>query len=60
MSSRPVRSKFLKIKCADCENEQIVFSKPSMKIPCSVCGATIAEPTGGTGNFKGEVVEELA
>ncbi len=60
MPAKPTVSKFVKAKCSDCGNEQITFNKPSMKVACNVCGATVAEPTGGLGNFKAEIVEELA
>jgi small subunit ribosomal protein S27e len=53
------RNKFVKVKCADCENEQVVYRKPAMKVVCNVCGTTLAESTGGYGVLKGEVVEEL-
>ncbi|HLF17180.1 MAG TPA: 30S ribosomal protein S27e [Candidatus Thermoplasmatota archaeon] len=50
-----VRAKFAKVKCADCANEQIVFDHPATKVNCQVCGATLVQPTGGEGRFKGEV-----
>ena len=53
-------SKFLKVKCGDCGNEQVVFSKPATRVACLVCGATIAEPNGGAAAVKGEIVAELA
>lgn len=58
--SRVNRSKFLKVKCADCENEQIVFNKPATEVNCLVCGTVLAKPTGGTAEFKGEVVAEMS
>ncbi|MEF8874002.1 MAG: 30S ribosomal protein S27e [Candidatus Thermoplasmatota archaeon] len=51
--------KFLRIKCADCENEQITFKRLSSEVDCMVCGAKLAEPTGGRAEFKGEIIEEL-
>lgn len=51
--------KFIKIKCQDCGNEQIVFSKASVRVVCAVCGTTIATPTGGRAEFKGKGVEVL-
>ncbi|MBO5653895.1 MAG: 30S ribosomal protein S27e [Candidatus Methanomethylophilaceae archaeon] len=52
-------SEFVKIKCADCGNEQIVFSKPATTVTCTVCGATLVKSTGGKGDIKGEVLEVL-
>ena len=51
--------KFAKIRCPDCENDQILFLRSSSKVSCQVCGATMAEPTGGRASLKGEVVEKL-
>jgi len=40
-------SKFLKVKCEKCKNEQMVFEKASTKVKCLVCGEMLAEPSGG-------------
>ncbi|WP_075056262.1 30S ribosomal protein S27e [Thermogymnomonas acidicola] len=40
-------NKFIKVKCKDCGNEQITYSKVSSKVVCSICGSTLAVPTGG-------------
>ncbi|MDD4423708.1 MAG: 30S ribosomal protein S27e, partial [Methanocorpusculum parvum] len=37
-ASRETRSKFLKVKCPDCENEQLVFEKATSVVECTVCG----------------------
>lgn len=49
---------FLKVKCTDCENEQVIFARAATRVPCNVCGSTLAEPTGGRANVKGEILEE--
>ncbi len=54
------RSKFLRVKCADCSNVQIVFDRPSSIVNCQVCGATLVRPTGGKGAIRGEVVGALS
>ncbi len=54
-----MESRFLKVKCAKCMNEQIMFSKPSMKVRCLVCGEMLAESTGGKASIKAKVIEEL-
>jgi len=56
---RKNRSKFLKVKCPDCENEQTVFEKASTVVTCVVCGKELAIPTGGKASLKAEVVTEL-
>lgn len=52
-------NEFLKIKCADCGNEQITFKKAATKVTCNVCGATLVVPKGGNAEIKGEIVEVL-
>jgi len=51
--------KFVRVKCKDCNNEQIIFKKASTPVACQVCGSILAEPTGGIAKIKGEIVEEL-
>ncbi|UZE92023.1 MAG: 30S ribosomal protein S27e [Methanosarcinales archaeon] len=51
--------KFIKVKCDDCENEQVIFEKASSVIVCLVCGRTLAEPTGGKAKIKTKVLEVL-
>ena len=55
-ASRENRSKFLKVKCPDCENEQLVFEKATSVVECTVCGRVLAEPTGGKAVIKADVV----
>ncbi|HVL88580.1 MAG TPA: 30S ribosomal protein S27e [Candidatus Thermoplasmatota archaeon] len=47
---------FLKVKCIDCGNEQVAFGRPATRVQCLVCGALLAEPQGGVGKFKAEIV----
>jgi len=53
------RSTFLRVKCSECGNEQIVFSHATNIVRCNVCGAVIAEPTGGKATIKGEIITAL-
>lgn len=53
------RSNFIKVKCPDCGNEQITFSKATTRVKCNVCGTVLVEPSGGKAVVKGGVVEEL-
>ena len=48
---------FVKIKCADCGNEQMAFKKPAINVMCNVCGSTLIKPRGGQGEIKGELLE---
>jgi small subunit ribosomal protein S27e len=52
-------SKFLRIKCEDCGNEQVVFNRPSTAVRCLVCGKTVIEPKGGKGEVKTRILEVL-
>ena len=52
-------SKFIKLRCAKCKNEQIIFGKPSTKIFCLVCEKILAEPSGGKGKIKARILEVL-
>ena len=53
------RSKFIKVKCNDCQNEQIIFSNATTRVDCTVCGRTIAEPQGGKAVIRTTIVEVL-
>jgi small subunit ribosomal protein S27e len=57
---RKAVSKFVRVKCSDCENEQVVFNKSATAVNCLACGAQLVRPTGGLAEIKGEVLEELA
>ncbi len=46
------RSKFLRVRCNDCENEQVVYSHVSSIVKCKVCGKTLAVPHGGKAEIK--------
>jgi len=53
------KSEFVKIKCPDCSNEQLIFNKATTSVTCAVCGATLAKPTGGKAKIRGEVVAKF-
>ncbi len=59
MKVREASSKFIKVRCSKCKNEQIIFGKPSTIIKCLVCGKVIAEPAGGKGKVKARILEVL-
>ncbi|MEK6934274.1 MAG: 30S ribosomal protein S27e [Nanoarchaeota archaeon] len=56
---REPTSKFIKLRCIKCKNEQIVFGKPSTEVKCLVCGKILVEPQGGKGNVKARILEVL-
>jgi small subunit ribosomal protein S27e len=53
------KSRFLKVKCNDCQNEQVIFGCASTPVTCLVCGRTLAEPTGGKAFVKTQIIEVL-
>ena len=52
-------SRFQKVKCAQCEEEQIIYSHTSTVIKCNSCGNIIAEPTGSIAKIFGKVSESI-
>jgi len=51
--------KFLRVKCNECGNQQIIFSRAATKINCMVCNEAIAVPTGGKPELNAEITEQL-
>jgi small subunit ribosomal protein S27e len=52
-------TKFLKIRCNKCKNEQITFGKSATTVKCLVCGEVLAEPTGGKTKVTARILEVL-
>ena len=55
---RENRSAFVKVKCPDCEHEQLVFDRASSIVVCVVCGKVLAEPSGGKATIIAEILAE--
>ena len=53
------KSRFLKVKCSDCGNEQAIFGSSASNIKCLVCDKVLAESTGGKTQIKTEILEVL-
>ncbi len=53
------KSRFLRVQCNDCENEQIIFGSGSTAVECVVCGKKLAEPTGGKSIIRSKILEVL-
>ncbi len=56
---RQTNSKFIKVRCSKCKNEQVVFGKAAMNVKCLVCGKEIADSTGGKIKLRARVLEVL-
>lgn len=52
-------SRFVKVRCPSCKNEQIIFGKSSSDVACLVCGALIAKSTGGKTAVRARILEVL-
>jgi small subunit ribosomal protein S27e len=59
MTSKEPTSKFIKVRCPKCKNEQVIFGKAATLVKCLVCGRAIAEPTGGKIKVKARILEVL-
>lgn len=56
---RETGSKYVKVRCPKCKNEQIMFGKASTVVNCLVCNRIVAEPTGGKARVKARILEVL-
>ena len=56
---KETKSKFIKVHCEKCKNQQNIFDSVSSKVVCLVCNEVLAEPTGGKSRIKSSKVEYL-
>jgi small subunit ribosomal protein S27e len=56
---KKTKSKFIKVRCKDCENEQVLFDKASSIVSCHICGSKLTIPKGGKAEIKGELLEVI-
>ena len=52
-------SRFIKLLCRKCKNEQIIFNKASTVVKCSNCEEELVFPTGGVADFSGKKIQTL-
>ena len=48
-------SKFLKVSCKECTEENIVYSYASTIVTCKSCGNVISTPTGAKARITGKI-----
>lgn len=48
---------FLKVRCHNCGNEQVIFGRAATEVVCNGCSEVIAVPTGGKASIKAEILE---
>ncbi len=56
---KETKSRFLRVKCSDCGNEQIIFGCAASDIKCLVCDKLLAESTGGKTVIKTQIISVL-
>jgi len=59
MEIKEPSSKFVKIRCPKCKNEQITFGKSASVVTCLVCSKVLVESTGGKSKIKARILEVL-
>ena len=59
MEIKEPSSRFIKVRCQKCKNEQIIYGKPATQTKCLVCDKVLSEPTGGKGKIKARILEVL-
>ncbi len=52
-------SKFIKVRCSKCKNEQVIFGKSSQITNCLVCKEMLASPKGGKAQVNARILEVL-
>lgn len=45
-------SRFIRIKCLECEHEQIIFGSASTEVKCVECERVLAKPSGGKAKLE--------
>lgn len=53
------KSRFLRVQCLKCKNEQIIFNKAPQDVTCLVCGNILAKKTGGMSIIKSKILRVL-
>ncbi len=53
------RSRFLRLKCAGCGNEQVAFGNAATVVKCLACGKTLVKPRGGKAEISTKILAVL-
>ncbi len=54
-----MRTKFIKVRCQKCKNEQNIFDSAASHVTCLVCDTQLATPTDGKAKVEAQVLEVL-
>jgi small subunit ribosomal protein S27e len=50
---------FIRVKCNECKNEQVIFDRPAGEVKCLVCGTPLVRHTGGKAEILGKVLKTV-
>ena len=53
------KSKFVRVRCRKCGNEQVIFDHATFPARCLVCGEILVIPTGGKAKINADIVKIL-
>ncbi|NHI91602.1 MAG: 30S ribosomal protein S27e [Candidatus Lokiarchaeota archaeon] len=53
------KSRFLKVKCLDCQAEQVIFGCASSEVKCNTCGKVLAVPRSSKAKIKTQIIAVL-
>lgn len=56
---RRPKSRFLKVKCLECGNEQTIFGCASTLVKCLVCDKVLAQPRGSKAKIRTQIEKVL-
>lgn len=56
---RETISKFVKVRCPKCKNEQMLFGNATTTVECLVCNRQLSKPAGGKASIKARVLEVI-
>ena len=54
------KSRFLRVKCLNCGNQQIVFGCSATDVHCLVCDKILLQSTGGKARILTKILEVLS
>ncbi len=54
------QSRFWRVKCLNCGNQQIIIGCSATDVECLVCGKTILQSTGGKARILTKILEVLS
>jgi len=54
------KSRFLRVKCLNCGNQQIIFGCAATDVHCLVCNKILLQSTGGKARILTKILEVLS